>query len=26
VIDVLNALAVAKIANVTFTVGGDTGF
>lgn len=26
VIDVLNALAVAKVANVTFTVGGDTGF
>jgi biopolymer transport protein ExbD len=26
VIDVLNALAVAKIANVTFTVGSDTGF
>jgi biopolymer transport protein ExbD len=26
VIDVLNALAVAKVANVTFTVGGDSGF
>ena len=26
VINVLNALAVAKVANVTFTVGGDTGF
>ncbi|MCF7790235.1 MAG: biopolymer transporter ExbD [Prosthecobacter sp.] len=26
VIDVLNALSVAKIANVTFTVGGDEGF
>lgn len=26
VIDVLNALAVARIANVTFTVGGDEGF
>lgn len=26
VIDVLNALAVAKVANVTFTVGSDTGF
>ncbi|MCX6850007.1 MAG: biopolymer transporter ExbD [Verrucomicrobia bacterium] len=26
VIDVLNALAVAKVANVTFTVGGDEGF
>lgn len=26
VIDVLNSLAVARIANVTFTVGGDTGF
>ncbi|MEZ5385935.1 MAG: biopolymer transporter ExbD [Prosthecobacter sp.] len=26
VIDVLNALTVAKIANVTFTVGGDNGF
>jgi biopolymer transport protein ExbD len=26
VIDVLNALAVAKIANVTFTVGSDMGF
>lgn len=26
VIDVLNALAVAKIANVTFTVGSDVGF
>lgn len=26
VIDVLNALAVAQVANVTFTVGGDEGF
>jgi len=26
VVDVLNALAVAKVANVTFTVGGDSGF
>ena len=26
VIDVLNALAVAKVANVTFTVGSDAGF
>ncbi|MBL9178012.1 MAG: biopolymer transporter ExbD [Verrucomicrobiaceae bacterium] len=26
VIDVLNALAVAKVANVTFTVGSDVGF
>ena len=26
VIDVLNALAVAKVANVTFTIGGDSGF
>lgn len=26
VIDVLNALTVAKVANVTFTVGSDTGF
>jgi biopolymer transport protein ExbD len=26
VIDVLNALAVAKVANVTFTVGSDPGF
>ena len=26
VIDVLNALSVAKIANVTFTVGSETGF
>jgi len=26
VIDVLNALAVAKIANVTFTIGSDVGF
>ena len=26
VIDVLNALTVAKVSNVTFSVGGDTGF
>lgn len=26
VIDVLNSLAVARIANVTFTIGGDEGF